>query len=186
MALKSVLLLRGGLNVLFGVFLLAATQSQGMRGFGRGGVYALADGAAGLLIALALFPLGRYWLFMLALVDALARVLLGLLILNNPGLQTTGIGGAFFVTVVIAVCIMLGVAGLVASVFASRRNLELPNARVPIAPIVIMSIATLALGLGLALGFLDDTRRLLLAGYAIVFGASLCWGALSLRSPGAA
>ena len=173
MMLRVLLLLRGTFNVLFGAFLLVWLETHALQGLGRGGFYALVDGLLGLVLGAALLqnPRGR-WLALLALADGLVRVIIGALILGNPGMEKMVFGTTIFFTAVILACLVLGIGGVLYVLIG--RRLEAGAAEHALVwPAVTISLFTLLLGAGLAFGFLDQERRVMLGAYATAMGLTL-------------
>lgn len=179
MALKTLLLARGAFNLLFGVALLGLSHVQTLHGTTRGGFYAVADGVLALLLAAALWRSPARWLAPLALAEALVRLVLGALILGNPGMERMVVGATVFYTAVIFVCITLGVLGLFYVLLGRRRE---GQARVMVWPAAAIAGLTLLLGLGLGFGILEEQRRELLAAYAILLGLTLALAGHRLRA----
>jgi hypothetical protein len=181
--LRIVLLLRAAFNLLFGIGLLVWTQVATLHGLSRGGYYAVLDGLLGLALAAALLGARARGLAVLVLVDALARLLFGTLILANPGMGQTTLGTAFFFTAAIVACIALGVGGMLYALLRRRAEGLAHEERAMLWPAFTMSLLTLLLGASLAVGFIEETRRAALACYAIALGLALGYAGHRLGRP---
>ena len=177
MALRSLLLLRGAINVLFAVYMFSllfrGIANQPM----ESAVYLIADGLVGLAAAVALWFVPRAsWLFVLALVDALLRLAIGSMIYANPDMGSHVLLNAVFFTAIIIAFIVMGVAGILYIVVGSRVDDGSGPPR-NFAPAALMiSICSALLGLGLLFEVPADRRMLfgldtLLLGLALFFAA---------------
>ncbi|MET0211017.1 MAG: hypothetical protein ABW220_18385 [Burkholderiaceae bacterium] len=177
MALRSLLLLRSAVNVLFAVFMFSLV----VRGIDSrpldSAMYLLADGAIGLAAAVALWFTPRAsWLFVLALVDSLLRLAIGAMIYANPDMGSHILLNAVFFTAVIIAFIVMGLAGIIYNMLGSRVNDGSGPPR-SVAPAALMvSVCSMLLGLGLLFGIPADRRMLfgldtLLLGLALLYAA---------------
>ncbi|MDM0105450.1 hypothetical protein QTH97_10935 [Variovorax sp. J22R24] len=184
MNVRSVLLARGALGVLFALYLLAAPASAQLQHLlGRNGVYGLVDGIIGLLLAFALnrYPPAR-WLFALVLADALMRVVVGVVLFAYPNLEARIVGAVAFFGTLITVCIALGIVGLVFVLMNRGASPEGPRSGAT--PAAIASACTLAFGVALMFGFSTvDGRRMLVGIFALALGLTFLVTGLRLKRP---
>ncbi len=118
---RTVLLARGAFNVLFGLGSWVWLLTHDGQRLARGGTYALIDGLFGALLAFTLYRSSdARWLSVLAVCDGLIRLLIGSLMLANPGMERMILGGAVFMTGIILACSALGLGGM-AYALAGRR-----------------------------------------------------------------
>ncbi|MEJ8860126.1 hypothetical protein WKW79_36755 [Variovorax robiniae] len=175
MSSRTVLLARGAFNVLFGLGSWVWLLTHDGQRLARGGTYALIDGLFGALLAFTLYRSSdARWLSVLAVCDGLIRLLIGSLMLANPGMERMILGGAVFMTGIILACSALGLGGMAyALMHGARSNSE---DRVAMAlPAFLISMFTLLLGVGLAVGLMDERQRIMLSCYALALGAVLLW-----------
>lgn len=176
MTVRNVLLLRGACNVMFALYLLAAVLGGEQLRWASIGYYAVGDGFLALALAASLFndPRSR-WLFVLAMVDALFRLLLGAMILANPKMNSSILIGALFSAAVITGFIALGIGGMLYVAVAKRvRGLTSSVDRSGAWPAFAASVCTLLLGIGLIVGIPgSDDRRVIVGMYAIALGLTL-------------
>jgi hypothetical protein len=180
--LKALLLLRGAFNLVLGLALLVLSQERTLSGYGRGGLYALVDGLLALAVAVLLLRSRGRWLAVLAFPDALVRVILGIMVLANPGMDKSVFGQVFFLATVVVACIGLGVGGIAYVLVVGRRQRAQEGDEAMGRPALVICVLTLLLGVGLAFGFLEHERRLMLVGYAIAIGCTLCLAGYRLGS----
>ena len=184
-ALRLLLLLRGAFGVLFALtMLLSPASAQLTQMLGRDGLFALVDGLLALAVALALRSSPRWqWLFGLALVDALVRLLVGIVALAYPDLGARILGSVAFYGGVITACIALGVTGLLAAL-AGRRAVP-PRAGTGL--LQLLSLCTLLLGVGLLVELASGGSQWLLVPYfALAVGLCLLGAGLRLQRAAAA
>ncbi|MDM0075940.1 hypothetical protein QTH90_16165 [Variovorax sp. J2P1-59] len=184
MNLRSVLLVRGALGVLFGLYVMIAPPvAQLGQQLGRNGYFSIVDG----LIALALaFVLTRYapgkWLFALVLADALMRLVIGVVAFAYPNIEARIVGAVAFFGTLITVCIALGVVGLIYVMMNRGASPEGP--REGHMPAAIASACTLAFGIALMFGFSTaDGRRTLIGIFALATGLTYLVTGLRLKRP---
>lgn len=123
--LGAVLALRGCLNAAFGVWLLAGHPSW-TRVFEAGSLYAIADGALGLIAVgsiVLLTPSGLLRvLAAITAVDAIGRIGIGIVVLALPGLPHLPMAVVPFFAAIGAAVAGLGAIGLTAWVVARART----------------------------------------------------------------
>jgi len=183
MLMRQLLLLRGTFNVLFAGYLLIAPKDTML-----GGYYGVIDGALALLLAVALFQSVRgRWLFFIVLLDGIVRLAFGGMLLLNPNITTNLLTGAFFATAVITVFIALGITGVLYGVvhsFKEQGHSGSPQSLVW--PAVVASVSTALFGVGLILGPSGSVeRRFVVVAYGLVFGLTLLFAGIRLRSSAA-
>jgi len=178
--LKPLLTLRAVFNLLFGVALLIWMEHEALQGLTRGGYYALVDGGLTLAFAAALLSTRSRGLMLLATADGLLRVALGAFILANPGLEQMVMTTTLLLVCASVACIVIGVVGLFYALVRERRRVLAPGETSLVWLAAAIGFCTLLLGVGLALSFLDQQLRLMLAFYAIALGVILGYTALRL------
>lgn len=170
------LLGRGIFNLVFGAALIGFAGSRAMHGPEWAGTFALVDGSLGLVWAVSIRTRAR-WLFAIACTDAGVRILIGALLIGNPGMQASVIGSALFFSLMSVALMAFGLFGA-AFVWWSR-----PRDRTPagsgdvVRPALISCALTAMLGLGLGIGLVDADKRMAWTVYCILLGALLCWSA---------
>lgn len=169
MNLRTVLLLRGAISVLFGAYLMfvmpAADQQTGHNGY-----FALLDGVLGLTLwfALSKDPAGR-WLSGLAFADGAMRLVTGVVTFIAPNIQSRVLGAVVYLGAIVVACIVLGAIGLIYVSMSKRRAVD--GRRTGALPALIASACTLLFGVALVLGFsTDDGRRSLVAMLTLALG----------------
>lgn len=168
-----VLLGRGIFNLAFGIALIGLASSEAMHGSKWGGIFALVDGLFGLVWAMFTWTRAR-WLFALACIDAIVRILIGALLLGNPGMEASVIGSALFFSLMSVALMTFGILGA-ACVWWTRPRMTPAGSEDVVWPALISCALTAMLGLGVGVGFLDVDKRAALSAYCIVFGVLLCW-----------
>ena len=182
--LRVLLLLRGAFGAIFAlVMLLAPASTSTAQMLGRNGTFALVDGLLALAVAFALSKTPRFnWLFVLALVDALMRLVISAVALAYPDIEARILGSVAFFGGTITACIALGAAGLVYAL-AGRRVSSAPRGG-GVVPVLVVSACTLLLGIGLLFGFgTAEGRRLLIGAFALAVGLCLLVTGLRLKNP---
>jgi hypothetical protein len=170
MNLRSILMLRGGISVLFAAYLLAGASIVGLDLLPRtNGVVTMIDGLLAFVLwfALSKHPRGR-WLSGLVLADGVVRVLTGLTSFIFPAIQTRVLGSILFFGMLIIAAIVLGAVGIV-YVLMTRNKGAQGGPRGGALPALIVSACTLLFGLGVFLGLSDLGARHLLT--IAVFGS---------------
>lgn len=169
--LRILLLLRGAFGVLFALYLLLAPASDALRQMlGRNGSFALVDGLLALAVAFALSKTARWqWLFVLALVDALTRLVIAAVVFAYPEIEARVFSSVVFFGAVITASIALGLVGMV-YVFVGRRA-PAGSSRGGALPAFVASLCTLLFGIGVMFGFsAADGRRMLVGVFALALG----------------
>jgi len=177
-----ILLLRGAFDFLFGLTLLVWMQVASLHGFAPGGIFAFVDGFLGIVLAATLLRSRARWLFLLALVDGVVRLLIGLFILSNPGMEHLLLGTAVFFTLMIVALVALGLAGVAYVVVGRPAGLSRREARAMSWPALTISVGAILLGVGLAFASAGEEKRLVMATYGILVGLALCVGGMRLRA----
>ena len=167
------LLGRGIFNLAFGIALVGLANSKAMHGANWAGIFALVDGLLGLAWATLIWTRAR-WLFALAYADAIVRILIGALLLGNPGMEASVIGSALFFSLMSVALMTFGILGA-ACVWWTRPRMTPAGSEDVVWPALISCALTAMLGLGVGVGFLDVDKRAALSAYCIVFGVLLCW-----------
>ncbi|MDM0110551.1 hypothetical protein QTI66_00215 [Variovorax sp. J22R133] len=185
--MKNVFILRGLFNGLFALYLACTSLSSMRLPMPNDGYYALLDGLLGLWLSTSMLRDARgEWLFPLVLVDALARVAFGSMIVGNPAVHTV-IGWLFYSAIGIASLMALGIAGML-YVFVGKRIWRRTDsgARALARPAFFASTITLLFGMGLNLPSLssESSQRLIVFAYTLVFGMTLLLAGLSLSIEG--
>ena len=171
--MRPLLFLRAALNLLAGIYFVAAASSDAAQNFRESALYLVADGLVALAMAGVLYRMPRpAWLRALASTDALARLALGLWFLLVPQLQS-GVTSRLFVLIILAtVAVVLGFIGI-------WMPLRLRSASSW--PIVVASAALVVYVGALFVVFPDVVgMRILLGIYVLTFSAVLF--AAGLRS----
>jgi len=172
---RTMLLARGAFNLLFGLGSLAWLLTHDGQRLARGGTYALIDGILSVLLAFALYrSKNDGWLIALALSDGLIRMLIGSLMFANPGMERMILGSALFMTGIILACIALGLGGMAYSLIRGARTSSRDTVAMAL-PAFFVSMFTLLLGVGLAVGLMGEQQRIMLACYALALGLVLLW-----------
>lgn len=169
--LRNLLLMRGAFGVLFALYLLLAPVSDALRQvLGRNGAYALVDGLLALAVAVALSKEARWrWLFVLALVDALTRLVIAAVAFAYPDIEARILTSVVFFGSVITAAMALGLVGMV-YVFLGRRA-PAGTSRGGALPAFVASLSTLLFGIGVMFGFSSaDGRRMLVGVFALALG----------------
>lgn len=183
-ALRLLLLLRGAFGVLFALYLLLAPASAPtLKALGHNGTYALVDGLLALVVALALSKVARFnWLFVLALADALIRLVIGAVGYAYPDIEARILGSVAFFGTVVTACIALGAVGVIV-VLAGRRGAPAAQ-RGGGVTVLAISACTLLLGVALLLGFgTGDGRRTLVGIFALAVGLCLLASGFRFKNP---
>ena len=169
--LRILLLLRGAFGVLFSAFALLAPVADALTPvLGRSGTFALVDGLLALAVAVALSKHARWqWLFVLALIDALTRLVIAGVIFAFPNIEARILSSVVFFGSVITIAVVLGVIGMV-YVFIGRRAPP-GTQRGGALPAFAASLCMLLFGIGLMFGFSSvDGRRMLVGVLALAMG----------------
>jgi hypothetical protein len=170
MSVRTVLLLRGAISVLFAAYLMFMTSAGVEQGLGRNGYFALLDGALGLALwfTLSKFSAGR-WLSGLVFADAIMRLLIGVVTFIAPNIQSRVLGAVAYLGAIVIACIVLGAVGLI---YVAMNKRSAPDGRrIGALPALIVSACTLLFGLALVLGLsTDDGRRSLVAMLTLALG----------------
>lgn len=175
MTVRTLLLARGTFNVLFAIATWMWMQTHGEQRFDRGGTYALVDGVLGVVLATSLFrSRGGKRLYLPVLCDGLIRMLIGSLLLANPGIQGSILGSALYSSVVILACLVLGLGGGAYAIIIGSR-MPRQDWVTAVMPTFLVSVLTLLLGIGLAVGLLGAQQRTMLAAYTFMAGLVLLW-----------
>ena len=174
MSLRTVLLLRGAVSVLFAAYLMSMSPAGPQAGgqYGNNGYFALLDGVLGLVLwfALSKHPAAR-WLSGLALADGALRLAIGVVTFLAPNIQSRVLGAVVYLGAIVVACIALGLVGLI-YVSMNRRRLT-GGLRIGALPAIIASACTLLFGIALVLGFsTDDGRRSLVAVLTLALGVT--------------
>ena len=170
MNLRSILMLRGGISVLFAAYLLSAGSIGSPDSLpGNNGIVTMIDGLLAFVLwfALSKHPRGR-WLSGLVLADGVVRVLTGLTSFIFPAIQSRVLGSVLFFGVLVIAAIVRGAAGIVYVLMARNKGAQ-GGPRGGALPALIVSACTLLFGLGLFLGLSDLGARHLLT--IAVFGS---------------
>lgn len=168
------LLGRGIFNLAFGIALVGLANAKAMHGANWAGIFALVDGLFGLVWATLIWTRAR-WLFALACADAIVRILIGALLLGNPGMEASVIGSALFFSLLSVALMTFGILGAACVWWARPRGKTPAESEDVVWPALISCALTAMLGLGVGVGFLDADKRAALSAYCIVFGVLLCW-----------
>jgi len=184
--LRSLLIVRALFNLAFGVVLLFWAEHEVLRGFGRGGFYALVDGVLTLAIAASLLRTPARGLTWLAGVDAALRLAAGAFIVSNPGLEQMPLTTSLFLGVLTVAFIVLGLMGLAYALTGLRRQRGAVSDTSLLWPAAALGLCTLLLGTAFALTAVDQQLRVILSWYAIALGVILGFTALRLRPTTAA
>lgn len=180
--LRVLLLLRGAFGAIFAlVMLLAPASTPVAQALGRNGTFSLVDGLLALAVAFALSKVARFnWLFMLALVDALIRVAIGVIAIADPDIEARILGSVAFFGGTITACIALGLVGLVCAMAARRAPSTQRGGALPVG---VIGACTLLLGIGLLFGYASpEGRHLLIAVFALAVGVCLLVTGLRLKN----
>jgi|UPI0004810B37 hypothetical protein len=184
MSLRSVLLVRGAFGVLFALYsLVAPPAAQLGQMLGRNGYFGFIDGLLGVALAFALkkYPPAR-WLFVLALADALVRIVTGMVTFTYPTLEERIVSALAFFGTLVTVCIALGIVGLI--YVTVNRAASAEGRREGAMPAAIASACTLAFGVALMFGFSTlDGRRMLVGLFALALGLTYLVTGLRLKRP---
>lgn len=181
---RFLLFFRGIFNLLLGGALLLDLQRGELIAYRGGGLYAAIDGILGIALALALvFRRSGVFFSALTSLDALTRLLIGLLILNNPGVLNTALGSALFMTGVIVACSIVGGLGVVQFCLLwlyAKPHGALPESprRVELLPALLTSLAVVALGVGIGCATDDAQRLLAVQWYSLAIGVAFVLAAL--------
>lgn len=169
MNLRTVLLLRGAISVLFVAYLMLMMPAADAQG-GHNGYFALLDGVLGMTLwfTLSKVPAGR-WLSGLAFADGVMRLVIGVVTFIAPNIQSRVLGAVVYLGAIVVACIVLGAIGLI-YVSMSKRGAS-DGRRIGALPALIASACTLLFGVALVLGFsTDDGRRSLVAMLTLALG----------------
>jgi uncharacterized membrane protein HdeD (DUF308 family) len=184
MKLKMALVARGAYNLLFAIYLCAAPLASAHQALHATGWFVAVDGLLALAVAAAAQGNARTrWLVVPAIVDALARLGVGVLVLAYPDIEERILSAMFFFSATIVLCIALALFGLLYALAARRAGRGYSPGTAW--PLVVISVCTLAFGIGLAFGLSsDEGRRALVASHALVVGLTLlaCGVGLSPRT----
>jgi len=169
MNLRTVLLLRGAISVLFVAYLIFMSPTGDPQG-GHNGYFAMLDGVLGMTLwfTLSKHPAGR-WLSGLAFADAVMRLAIGVVTFIAPNIQSRVLGAVVYLGAIVVACIVLGAIGLI-YVSMSKRGAS-DGRRSGALTALIVSACTLLFGVALVLGFsTDDGRRSLVAMLTLALG----------------
>ncbi len=113
MSLRTVLLLRGAISVLFVAYLMLMSPIGDPQS-GHNGYFALLDGLLGMALwfTLSNHPAGR-WLSGLAFADAIMRLIIGVVTFIAPNIQSRMLGAVVYLGAIVVACIVLGAIGLI-------------------------------------------------------------------------
>src|SRR5437899_324694 len=144
MNLRTVLLLRGAISVLFVAYLMLMMPAADAQG-GHNGYFALLDGVLGMTLwfTLSKVPAGR-WLSGLAFADGVMRLLIGVVTFIAPNIQSRVLGAVVYLGAIVVACIVLGAIGLI-YVSMSKRGAS-DGRRIGALPALIASACTLLFG----------------------------------------
>ncbi|MGJ7562253.1 hypothetical protein ACSFBM_00165 [Variovorax sp. GB1R11] len=184
MNLKTALIARGAYDLLFAIYLWAAPAAGARQALHTTGCFLTVDGLVALGVAVLMRgnPSTR-WLAAPAIVDALARLSVGTLVLAHPNIEDRILSAVFLFTATIALCISMGLVGLGYAMAAKRLGRDYRSGTAW--PLVTISISTLAFGVGLAVGLSsDETRRALVGATALAVGLTLLTFGFRLSAPG--
>jgi hypothetical protein len=169
MSLRTVLLLRGAISVLFVAYLMLMSPIGDPQS-GHNGYFALLDGLLGMALwfTLSNHPAGR-WLSGLAFADAIMRLIIGVVTFIAPNIQSRMLGAVVYLGAIVVACIVLGAIGLI---YVSMNKRGAPvSRRIGAFPALIASACTMLFGVALVLGFsTDDGRRSLVAMLTLALG----------------
>jgi hypothetical protein len=171
---RALLLVRAALNLLAGIYFLAAVSSDAAQNFRESATYLVADGLVALLMAGTLYRMPRPTrVKALAGADALARLALGLWFLLVPHLQSTVTARVFVLVMLFTVAVVLGFIGIWVALRVRSASAW---------PIVVASVALVVYVGALFVVFPDAARmRMLLGVYVLTFSAALFAAGLRLR-----
>ena len=166
--LSRLLIGRGALNALFGLYFLLAASSSVLRPLQQAGYYFCVDGVLALCTAYVLLR-GRSapWLISVATASALARVLLGAWFLLVPELAGQALTGVLVLVVLSVAAVGLGVGEAVLAFAFGRRSAEFWT---------VFIAAGLAVAAGIALFYVFPDAagiRRVFGVYALAFGLVL-------------
>jgi hypothetical protein len=181
MNLKATLLARGTADLLFACYFFAMSLSGVPQSLHAAGGYLAVDGLLALCLAAAVHAHSRTrWLVGLALLDALARLWVSAIIFMYPRVEDWLLSTMFMRAALTAFCIAVGAAGMVYVLVARRASCS--GYGIGTAwPAILLCLYTLAVGVGLALGWIGiDGDRTLIASNALVVGFTLLAAGISV------
>lgn len=185
MNLKATLLVRGTADLLFACYFFVMSLSGEPQSLRAAGGYLAVDGLLALCLAAAVHAHSRTrWLVGLALLDALARLWVSAIIFMYPHVEDWLLSTTFMRAAMTAVCIAVGIAVGIAGlvyVLVARRASSSGYGIGTAWPAILLCLYTLAVGIGLALGWIGiDGDRTLIASNALVVGFTLLAAGISV------
>lgn len=160
---------RGVLNALFGLyFLFAAASASGTGVLLQAGGYLVADGLLAALVAYALLARGSEpWRIGVEAASALARLLLGAWFMLVPGLSDGALTAVLALAALCAAAVGLGASEVVLALAFGRRNPDLGR-------MLVVALLAILAGVALLFAFPDASRlRAVFGLYALAHGLVL-------------
>lgn len=181
--LKIVLSTRGVVALAFGAVLLISKHDDIASVSSLIGAYALADGClGGLMCALLINARTNHFFVTICFGDALAKMFVGAFMIFNPGWHSSFLGGIYLTTLTTILCLTIGAASIAILLITNHMKKFRLEDPLLFWVSLLMSLATIFLGVGLPAAASEETRRVVMMVFALVTGSGFLYVAFKSKS----